>query len=186
MDRVKRRAGVISYLDTAHKDKMGSAEDTAALLQSVFGSIAIVGTSSKAVYPESIDILSFDDKKTTKTFPLNSFVRALKALSRAASEPPMKGSTLRQLCEPFAEEAKLYLMAMAPKGIYTQLAMKMSKLGNKEPHVCFDFSGALDLIKLSAQEAGVIQALHSRLFRTEGAKGVFAAQSSVGEQAVEI
>nr|AVL25841.1 coat protein [Arracacha latent virus V] len=192
MERAQRRTAVITLLGayTEVKDKLEKPDTLTEVLEGVFGHIAIIGTSNKAVYPSVVILHNKDCTRTDFSkgvkFPLRSFVLALKGLGKSADNEPIAGSTLRQFCDPFAEEARSYLLRAATWGSYSQLALKLAKLGQKEPQVCFDFSKGLDLLHISVSEAQVIQSLHSRLFRTEGAKGVFAAQSSVGEQAVEI
>ncbi|AVI69649.1 Coat protein [Grapevine virus J] len=167
-----------------------SGYDQGMYLRTLFGYIALVGTSKKAVHEYEVDILGPKSNKNNLDsrgkINIAEKVLSLMTLSRAVSEGPLVGATLRQMCEPFAQEAYEMLTKLAQMGIYSQLAKKMSRLGNKEPQVMFDFASGLDLSKLTLQEATVVQAMHSRLFRTEGAKGVFNAQSSVGEQAVEI
>nr|AZZ66168.1 capsid protein [Grapevine virus A] len=160
-------------------------------LNILFGYIALVGTSKKATHYGEVDIVGPGASRKTGLDPrgkinVGSMVARMRTLSAAVSEGPVKGATLRQMCEPFAQNAYDFLVVMAELGTYTQLATKMTRSGFKEPQVMFDFASGLDLKTLTLQEATVIQSMHSRLFRTEGAKGVFNAQSSVGEQAVEI
>nr|AZZ66084.1 capsid protein [Grapevine virus A] len=160
-------------------------------LNTLFGYIASVGTSKKATHYGEVDIVGPGASRKTGLDPrgkinVGSMVARMRTLSAAVSEGPVKGATLRQMCEPFAQNAYDFLVVMAELGTYTQLATKMTRSGFKEPQVMFDFASGLDLKTLTLQEATVIQSMHSRLFRTEGAKGVFNAQSSVGEQAVEI
>nr|BCT87074.1 coat protein [Grapevine virus A] len=160
-------------------------------LNTLFGYIALVGTSKKATHYGEVDIVGPGASRKTGLDPrgkinVGSMVARMGTLSAAVSEGPVKGATLRQMCEPFAQNAYDFLVVMAELGTYTQLATKMTRSGFKEPQVMFDFASGLDLKTLTLQEATVIQSMHSRLFRTEGAKGVFNAQSSVGEQAVEI
>nr|CDU84802.1 coat protein [Grapevine virus A] len=160
-------------------------------LNTLFGYIALVGTSKKATHYGEVDIVGPGASRKTGLDPrgkinVGSMVARMRTLSAAVSEGPVKGATLRQMCEPFAQNAYDFLVVMAEMGTYTQLATKMTRSGFKEPQVMFDFASGLDLKTLTLQEATVIQSMHSRLFRTEGAKGVFNAQSSVGEQAVEI
>nr|BDX29332.1 coat protein [Grapevine virus A] len=160
-------------------------------LNTLFGYIALVGTSKKATHYGEVDIVGPGASRKTGLDPrgkinVGSMVARMRTLSAAVSEGPVKGATLRQMCEPFAQNAYDFLVVMAELGTYTQLATKMTRSGFKEPQVMFDFASGLDLKTLTLQEATVIQSMHSRLFRTEGAKGVFNAQSSVGEQAVEI
>nr|SOO63110.1 coat protein [Grapevine virus D] len=159
-------------------------------LRTLFGYIALVGTSKKAQHYGEVDIIgpkaNRNNVDSRGKIVISEKVASIMALTRAVSEGPLVGATLRQACEPFAQEAYEMLAKMAEMGLYSQLARKMARLGNKEPQVMFDFASGLDISRLTLQEATVIQAMHSRLFRTEGAKGVFNAQSSVGEQAVEI
>nr|AKK31098.1 capsid protein [Grapevine virus A] len=160
-------------------------------LNTLFGYIPLVGPSKKAVHYGEVDIVGPKASKKPGIDPrgkmvISELVGRMRTLSVAVSEGPVKGATLRQMCEPFAQNAYDFLVLMAEMGTYSQLATKMTRSGFKEPQVMFDFASGLDLKALTLQEATVIQAMHSRLFRTEGAKGVFNAQSSVGEQAVEI
>nr|QJD14848.1 coat protein [Actinidia virus C] len=164
--------------------------DRAMFIRTLFGYIALNGTSRKTTHYGEVDVIgnkigpeSIDARGKIN---VGNIVRAMNSFSKITPEGPAKGATLRQMCEPFAEEARECLAILASKGAYSQLASKLTKLGQKEPQVMFDFNSGLDLAKLSATEASTIQALNSRLFRTEGAKNVFTAQSSVGEQAVEI
>nr|AHC13360.1 coat protein [Grapevine virus A]AHC13429.1 coat protein [Grapevine virus A] len=165
--------------------------DRTMYLNTLFGYIALVGTSKKATHYGEVDIVGPGANKKAGLDPrgkinVGSMVARMRTLSAAVSEGPVRGATLRQMCEPFAQNAYDFLVVMAEMGTYTQLATKMTRSGYKEPQVMFDFASGLDLKTLTLQEATVIQSMHSRLFRTEGAKGVFNAQSSVGEQAVEI
>nr|UTJ93923.1 coat protein [Grapevine virus A] len=160
-------------------------------LNTLPGYIALVGTSKKAIHYEEVDIVGPKASKKTGIDPrgklvVSELVGRMRTLSVAVSEGPVKGATLRQMCEPFAQNAYEVLVLMAELGTYSQLATKMTRSGFKEPQVMFDFASGLDLKALTLQEATVIQAMHSRDFRTERAKGVFSAQSSAGEQAVEI
>nr|CDU84810.1 coat protein [Grapevine virus A] len=172
-------------------DASESGYDRTMYLNTLFGYIALVGTSKKAVHYGEVDIVGPKASKKTGIDPggkmvISELVGRMRTLSVAVSEGPVKGATLRQMCEPFAQNAYDFLVLMAEMGTYSQLATKMTRSGFKEPQVMFDFASGLDLKALTLQEATVIQAMHSRLFRTEGAKGVFNAQSSIGEQAVEI
>nr|AEI59696.1 coat protein [Grapevine virus A] len=172
-------------------DASESGYDRNMYLNTLFGYIALVGTSKKAAHYGEVDTVG---PKASKEFGIDprgkmvvsELVSRMRTLSVAVSEGPVKGATLRQMCEPFAQNAYDFLVLMAEMGTYSQLATKITRSGFKEPQVMFDFASGLDLKALTLQEATVIQAMHSRLFRTEGAKGVFNAQSSVGEQAVEI
>nr|AHC13392.1 coat protein [Grapevine virus A] len=176
---------------TPSEDATESGYDRTMYLNTLFGYIALVGTSKKAVHYGEVDIVG---PKSSRKMGIDSrgklvvseLVGRMRTLSVAVSEGPVKGATLRQMCEPFAQNAYDFLVLMAEMGTYSQLATKMTRSGFKEPQVMFDFASGLDLKALTLQEATVIQAMHSRLFRTEGAKGVFNAQASVGEQAVEI
>nr|AHC13356.1 coat protein [Grapevine virus A] len=175
----------------ADEDSYHSGYDRTMYLNTLFGYIALVGTSKKAVPYGEVDIVGPKASKKTGIDPrgkivISELVGRQRTLSVAVSEGPVKGATFRQMCEPFAQNAYDFLVVMAEMGTYSQLATKMTRSGFKEPQVMFDFASGLDLKALTLQEATVIQAMHSRLFRTEGAKGVFNAQSSIGEQAVEI
>nr|WVH15871.1 coat protein [Allamanda chlorotic virus B] len=176
---------------TPVEDATDDGFDKSMYLQTVFGYIALKGTSKKTVHYGEVDIIG---PKANKKLGVDSrgkvnigeMVIRMRALAAAVSEGPVKGATLRQMCEPFAEEAYLCLVKLAELGVYSQLASKMTRIGNREPQVMFDFAAGLNLLNLTRSEATVVQAMHSRLFRTEGAKGVFEAQSSVGEQGVEV
>nr|AKK31065.1 capsid protein [Grapevine virus A] len=173
------------------EDTSTEGYDRTMYLNTLFGYIALVGTSKKATHYGEVDIVGPNASRKTGLDPrgkinVASMVARMRTLSAAVSEGPVKGATLRQMCEPFAQNAYDFLVIMAELGTYTQLASKMTRSGFKEPQVMFDFASGMDLKTLTLQEATVIQSMHSRLFRTEGAKGVFNAQSSVGEQAVEI
>nr|WEG84508.1 coat protein [Grapevine virus A] len=173
------------------EDATESGYDRIMYLNTLFGYIALVGTSKKAIHYGEVDIAGPKASKKTGIDPrgklvVSELVGRMRTLSVAVSEGPVKGATLRQMCEPFAQNAYDFLVLMAEMGTYSQLATKMTRSGFKEPQVMFDFASGLDLKALTLQEATVIQSMHSRLFRTEGAKGVFNAQASVGEQAVEI
>nr|QYA74116.1 coat protein [Grapevine virus B]QYA74126.1 coat protein [Grapevine virus B] len=158
--------------------------------RTLFGYIALTGTSAKAQHYENVDIIG--DKVGAEgidsrgTVNISEQVKKMMGYSRAVPSGVCKGLTLRQMCEPFAEEARDCLTILATLRVYSRLALKMAKLGQKEPQVMFDFNSGLNLLTLSATEAAAIQSLNSRLFRTEGAKNVFTAQASVGEQSVEI
>nr|CAB4070551.1 Capsid protein [Grapevine virus A] len=160
-------------------------------LNTLFGYIALVGTSKKATHYGEVDIVGPGASRKTGLDPrgemnVGSTAARMDTLTVAVGEGPVKGATLRQMCEPFAQNAYDFPGGMVKWGTYTQLATKMTRSGFKEPQVMFDFASGLDLKTLTLQEATVIQAMHSRLFRTEGAKGVFHAQSSAGEQAVQV
>lgn len=176
---------------TPTEDATESGYDRTMYLNTLFGYIALVGTSKKAIHYGEVDIVGPKASKKTGVDPrgklvVSELVGRMRTLSVAVSEGPIKGATLRQMCEPFAQNAYDFLILMAEMGTYSQLAAKMTRSGFKEPQVMFDFASGLDLKALTLQEATVIQAMHARLFRTEGAKGVFNAQASVGEQAVEL
>ncbi|QED42790.1 putative coat protein [Agave vitivirus A] len=163
------------------------------VLANIFGNIAIVGTSSKvSAYPSTIKIYDLGAGKLEETnaggedVKLGEIIIAMLTLSRAATKPPMAGLTLRQMCEPFAVDAYLYLKVAANSNVYSNLAKKMTRSGNKEPQVMFDFAKGLPITKLTKSEASAMQVMHQRLFRTEGARGVFEAQSNVGENSVEL
>nr|WDS60403.1 coat protein [Grapevine virus H] len=164
--------------------------DVPMYLETIFGYIAITGTSKKAEHYGEVDILgpktNRDNIDSRGKVDIGLCVRKMLSLSATARMPPAAKATLRQMCEPFAHEAYVFLTRGAALGIFTQLAVKIARLGNKEPQVMFDFNSGLDLTSLTLQEATVIQGLNSRLFRTEGAKSVFNAQASVGEQASEV
>nr|QIG55551.1 coat protein [Actinidia virus A] len=171
-------------------DAKEAGMDRMMFLRTLFGYIALNGTSRKTIHYGEVDVignkLGGEGIDSRGKINVGNLVRAMVSFARITPEGPAKGATLRQMREPFAEEARECLAILASKGAYSQLASKLTKLGQKEPQVMFDFNSGLDLAKLSATEASTIQALNSRLFRTEGAKSVFTAQSSVGEQAVEI
>nr|QIQ28221.1 putative coat protein [Heracleum latent virus] len=159
-------------------------------LRTLFGYIALAGTSAKTEQYDEVDIIgskySANNLDPRGKIKVAEKVRAMMSFARVVPSGECKKATLRQMCEPFAAEARECLIILSGWGIYSRLACKISKLGQKEPQVMFDFNSGLDLSALSSTEAATIQALNSRLFRTEGAKSVFTAQSSVGEQAVEI
>ncbi|QJD14814.1 CP [Actinidia virus C] len=194
ISRTSQMRSVIEALVTSGVEFVPDAKekgmDRAMFIRTLFGYIALNGTSRKTTHYGEVDVIgnkigpgSIDARGKIN---VGNIVRVMNSFSKITPEGPAKGATLRQMCEPFAEEARECLAILASKGAYSQLASKLTKLGQKEPQVMFDFNGGLDLAKLSATEASTIQALNSRLFRTEGAKNVFTAQSSVGEQAVEI
>nr|UTJ93924.1 coat protein [Grapevine virus A] len=175
----------------ATDDASERAYDRGMYLNTLFGYIALVGTSKKAIHYGEVDIVGPKASKKTGIDPrgklvVSELVPRMRTLSVAVSEGPVKGATLRQMCEPFAQNAYDFLVLMAEMGTYSQLATQMTRSGFKEPQVMFDFASGLDLKALTLQEATVIQAMQSRDFRTGRAKGVFSAQSSAGEQAVEI
>nr|BDX29423.1 coat protein [Grapevine virus P] len=160
-------------------------------LRTLFGYIALKGTSKKTAHYGEVDIIGPKANKlvgidSRGIINISSMVVRMRTLSAAVSEGPAKGATLRQMCEPFAPEAYECLTKLAEFGTFSQLATKMARIGNREPQVMFDFAMGLNLLELTRSEATVVQAMHSRLFRTEGAKSVFEAQASIGEQAVEI
>nr|QJD14774.1 coat protein [Actinidia virus A] len=175
---------------TLATDTKTTGVDKSMYLRTLFGYIALNGTSKKTTHYDEVDIIgnNITDSSIDSRGKINvgTIVRQMLSFARITPTGAARGATLRQMCEPFAEEARECLAILASKGIYSQLATKLSKLGQKEPQVMFDFNGGLDLGRMSATEASTTQSLNSRLFRTEGAKAVFAAQSSVGEQAVEI
>nr|QYA74817.1 coat protein [Grapevine virus L] len=163
------------------------------ILANLFGNIALVGSSASVMsYPTSVPCYNLESGTLTQSNlagdPLNvaQLVMYMLAVRSAAVEPPLADLTLRQMCTPFAPEAYLFLRTAAKAKIYTSLARKMTRIGNKEPQVVFDFAKGLPLGSLTRSEASCIQVMHQRLFRTEGAKGVFDAQSQVGETSVEV
>ncbi|ATS17353.1 coat protein [Grapevine virus I] len=163
------------------------------ILSNIFGQIAIVGTSSAIEsFPEELPLYDLatgrlDDTKTAgANLKLGEIIFALASMVKMATQPPMAGLTLRQVCTPFAAEAYIFLKTAAASKVYTNLARKMTRIGNKEPQVVFDFAKGLAIGKLTRSEASCIQVMHQRLFRTEGAKSVFDAQSQVGENSVEV
>nr|AXG64234.1 coat protein [Grapevine virus L]QYA74822.1 coat protein [Grapevine virus L]QYA74920.1 coat protein [Grapevine virus L]QYA75198.1 coat protein [Grapevine virus L]QYA75242.1 coat protein [Grapevine virus L] len=163
------------------------------ILANLFGNIALVGSSASVMsYPTSVPCYNLESGTLSQSNlagdPLNvaQLVMYMLAVRSAAVEPPLADLTLRQMCTPFAPEAYLFLRTAAKAKIYTSLARKMTRIGNKEPQVVFDFAKGLPLGSLTRSEASCIQVMHQRLFRTEGAKGVFDAQSQVGETSVEV
>nr|AZP27609.1 coat protein [Grapevine virus L]QYA74864.1 coat protein [Grapevine virus L]WGG31316.1 coat protein [Grapevine virus E] len=163
------------------------------ILANLFGNIALVGSSASVMsYPTSVPCFNLESGTLSQSNlagdPLNvaQLVMYMLAVRSAAVEPPLADLTLRQMCTPFAPEAYLFLRTAAKAKIYTSLARKMTRIGNKEPQVVFDFAKGLPLGSLTRSEASCIQVMHQRLFRTEGAKGVFDAQSQVGETSVEV
>nr|WFG64282.1 coat protein [Grapevine virus L] len=163
------------------------------ILANLFGNIALVGSSASVMsYPTSVPCYNLESGTLSQSNlagdPLNvaQLVMYMLAIRSAAVEPPLADLTLRQMCTPFAPEAYLFLRTAAKAKIYTSLARKMTRIGNKEPQVVFDFAKGLPLGSLTRSEASCIQVMHQRLFRTEGAKGVFDAQSQVGETSVEV
>ncbi|QKO00407.1 coat protein [Grapevine virus L] len=163
------------------------------ILANLFGNIALVGSSASVnSYPVSVPCFNLESGSLSQSNlagePLNvaQLVMYMLAVKTAATEPPLADLTLRQMCTPFAPEAYMFLRTAAKSKIYTSLARKMTRIGNKEPQVVFDFAKGLPLGNLTRSEASCIQVMHQRLFRTEGAKGVFDAQSQVGETSVEV
>nr|QBI59765.1 coat protein [Grapevine virus L] len=163
------------------------------VLANLFGNIALVGSSASVnSYPSSVPCFNLESGSLLQSNlagePINvaQLVMYMLAVKSAATEPPLADLTLRQMCTPFAPEAYLFLRTAAKAKIYTSLARKMTRIGNKEPQVVFDFAKGLPLGNLTRSEASCIQVMHQRLFRTEGAKGVFDAQSQVGETSVEV
>nr|WFG64296.1 coat protein [Grapevine virus L] len=163
------------------------------ILANLFGNIALIGSSaSVSAYPTSVPCYNLKSGTLSQSNlagePLNvaQLVMYMIAIRNAAAEPPLADLTLRQMCTPFAPEAYVFLRTAAKAKIYTSLARKMTRIGNKEPQVVFDFAKGLPLGSLTRSEASCIQVMHQRLFRTEGAKGVFDAQSQVGETSVEV
>nr|QOJ37907.1 coat protein [Grapevine virus B] len=197
MENISRMAKIRSNITTLLSagvtfvtDAREAGYDQSMYFRTLFGYIALTGTSAKAQHYEDVDIIGdrvgsqgLDSRGTVN---ISEQVKKMMAYSRTVPGGVCRGLTLRQMCEPFAEEARDCLTILATLGVYSRLASKMTKLGQKEPQVMFDFNSGLNLLTLSATEAAAIQSLNSRLFRTEGAKNVFTAQASVGEQSVEI
>nr|AKK31107.1 capsid protein [Grapevine virus A] len=192
--RVEIRAIVEELVLAKAQPNDGASEsgyDRNMYLNTLFGYIALVGTSKKAIHYGEVDIVGPKASKKTGIDPrgklvVSELVGRMRTLSVAVREGSVKGATLRQMCEPFAQNAYDFLVVMAEMVTYSQLATKMTRSGFKEPQVMFDFASGLDLKALTLREATVIQAMHSRLFGSEGAKGVFNAHSSFCEQAVDI
>nr|WIL96212.1 coat protein [Carrot vitivirus 1] len=191
--RSRIRNAIITLLSAGEKfaeDPKDTGYDLNMYLRTLFGYIAMVGTSRKAEHYSEVDIIG---NKYTRTsidsrgkINIGEKVRRMVSFAQIVPDGECKGATLRQLCEPFANEARDCLIILNTWGEQSQLAKKISRPGHKEPQVMFDFNAGLDTSGISDEEASVIQSLNSRLFRSEGAKKVFTAQSSVGEQAVEI
>nr|SON64113.1 CP [Grapevine virus F] len=198
MAQISRRMNMREVVETLVLSGANLSEDTdetgydrQMYLRTLFGYIALVGTSKKAVHYGEVQIMGPRTNKVRGVdargvINIAEQVNRMRGLSVAVTEGVAKDATVRQMCEPFAKEAYEALIMLAGLGVYSQLAIKMSRLGNKEPQVMFDFAAGLDVGSLSRQEATVMQAMHARLFRTEHAKEVFDAQASVGEQAAEI
>nr|UZS00535.1 coat protein [Grapevine virus B] len=189
----KIRSNILDLLCTGVTfvtDARETGFDRPMYLRTLFGYIALTGISAKARHYESVDIIGdkvgAEGLDSRGTINISEQVKRMLGYSRAVPGGVCRGLTLRQMCEPFAEEARECLTILASLKVYSRLALKMAKLGQKEPQVMFDFNSGLNLLTLSATEAAAIQSLNSRLFRTEGAKNVFTAQASVGEQSVEI
>jgi len=191
--RAKIRNAIITLLQSGEKftdDPKDAGYDLGMYLRTIFGYIALTGTSQKAVHYEEVDIIG---NKFSSTSPdprgkvnIQEKVRMMMSFARVVPDGACKNATLRQLCEPFAKEARDCLVILNSWGEQTQLAKKLTKAGHKEAQVMFDFHAGLSTSDVSDEEAAVIQLMNSRLFRSEGAKKVFTAQSSVGEQSVEV
>ncbi|UTQ50749.1 MAG: coat protein [Tomato vitivirus 1] len=191
--RSRIRKAVITLLEAGEKfadDPKDTGYDLSMYLRTLFGYIALVGTSRKAEHYGEVDIIgnkyAADRVDSRGKLNVQEKVRRMQSFAQVVPDGDCKGATLRQLCEPFAKEARDCLIILNSWGEQTQLAKKMSVIGHKEPQVVFDFNAGLSMSDVTDEESRVIQALGSRLFRSEGAKKVFAAQSSIGEQAVEI
>ncbi|AAX07262.1 coat protein [Mint virus 2] len=197
MEGLSRRSRIRSTITTLLSAGVNFADessdngfDRGMYLRTLFGYIALVGTSRKAEHYGEVDIIGNKFSKSSADargkINIRECVRKMQSFASVVPDGECRGATLRQLCEPFAKEARDCLVILNSWGEQSQLAKKMTKSGHKEPQVMFDFNAGLSLSDLSDEEAAVIQSLNSRLFRSEGAKKVFTAQSSIGEQAVEI
>nr|QJD14771.1 coat protein [Actinidia virus A] len=170
-------------------DAKDAGMDRMMFLRTLFGYIALNGTSRKTIHYGEVDVignkLGGEGIDSRGKINVGNLVRAMVSFARITPEGPAKGATLRQMCEPFAEEARECLAILASKGAYSQLASKFTKLGQKEPQVMVEFHSGLDLGKLSATGAKTIPALHYRLFPTEGGKNRITAHPMAGNQVVE-
>nr|UKT68837.1 coat protein [Grapevine virus N] len=195
----KMRSAVITLINAKHPELVVEPTTEEAkelnhnILANIFGNIGLVGSSAKIVsYPREIKCYDLSMGRLAPNvlkgsdIDLGAIIITMLVVSKAADGPPMGGATLRQMCEPFANEAYHFLKTAANSGVYSNLAKKMTRAGNKEPQVMFDFSKGLAISRLTRSEASVIQVMHQRVFRTEGAKSVFEAQSNVGENSVEV
>nr|QQG34611.1 CP [Avocado betaflexivirus 1] len=140
------------------------------VLGALFGNIALLGASEESEFPDlQITVPASTTGAVTAggSFKLSDVVNAIRTARDGATQEEIRNLTLRQMCEPFAQEARTALFEMKKAGVVSNLAIKMRKIGGRAPQVCFDFNAGLNQNTLSNSEKSVIQQLNVRLFKTE-------------------
>lgn len=158
-----------------------TGENKDAILRVVSGNIAIFGTSGDTVFP-ALELGVYGNKKKITSFRLDEAVVAIKDLIGTFTEQNLN-PTFRNLMEPFAKYAIVFLSAAKARGELTNLAAKMPKTCGKAPEIAFDFNAGINYNCLSNNQKSVIQRLNERLFSTENEKSKLEGFLDQGETA---
>nr|QVY19267.1 coat protein [Agapanthus virus A]QVY19270.1 coat protein [Agapanthus virus A] len=142
------------------------------ILKEVFGNIAYFQASESTTFPnfeKGMPEKKFGEGNPIKPkFNLKQVTDGIKMLSIISKNEAVRGATFRQMCAPFAEEAKEYLRELYNnEGDVSTLAQTLPKLCEKAPWVAFDFNRGLNFRKMSQVERGVVQGLARRLLCTQ-------------------
>nr|QQG34597.1 CP [Daiswa trichovirus 1] len=148
----------------------------------IFGNIALYQASESAIFPNVTRIIpsiSIGQPVVDYQFEYNLrvMVDTFKALIQTSANVAIRGITFRQLCVPFAEEARTFLRNhyLANGGV-SALAETMPSMCESAPWVAFDFNKGLNFRTLSSGERRVIQNLNRRLFSSQSRLAVVGAQ----------
>nr|CAY32624.1 coat protein [Fig latent virus 1] len=142
-------------------------EDRSRVWRNIFGNIAILGSSEETEFPPLE--LEVEDLKGQKiaSYTLSDIIELIRDYRDTHKSQSIKMMTLRNICEAFAHEARLFLMEAKKIGLVTNLCAKMTKTCGRAPQVAFDFSTGLAHNTLSNSEKSVIQNLNARLYATQ-------------------
>lgn len=160
------------------------------VLEDVFGNIAVLGASENTDFPAGnrrTRTFRMGENNYVFQYDLSEFINAIKNAQFSSELEGVANATLRQMCIPFAENAKAFLRRVYQEhGEVSNLAKKMPQSCLRAPWVAFDFNGGLYFLTLTTQERAVVQNLKRRLFNTEWKKEVYNAQidGAVGDQSV--
>nr|WCJ12506.1 MAG: coat protein [Physalis chlorosis virus] len=139
-----------------------------ALLKSLFSNIALQGTSDETVYPDiNLDArfnLAHNSEPVLCTYNLHTTINRLKNARLNSDINYIRNLTWRQLCKPFANEAKLGLVMMDELDVHTHLYKEFPDGLDKAPEVAFDFYDGLNYNELRPTQKKAIQFMNNRKF----------------------
>ncbi|CAP46905.1 coat protein [Phlomis mottle virus] len=146
------------------KGKDFTDEEAGVILQYIFGNIALYGTSINTVFlPTKIICKRYVDEPTSKTlitFKLDTVAAMIRSVSDESTDPLVDGSTFRQLCTPFAVEARRFLVHMERVGVFTNLYVNHPVKCADAPQVAYDFNSGLHFRGLTKAERKVVEELN--------------------------